>query len=215
MSDDSRSPTLVLASGSPRRSELLGRLDVAFAVDPEQVVERPPNPGEVPASYALALARHKASAGARRNPGTIVLGADTVVTISGLILGKPRDGKHALEMLRHLRGVCHQVITAVALCQDARFESDAVVSEVWMKHASETQLRAYVASGEPMDKAGAYAVQGLGAQLVDRVSGCYNNVVGLPLCLTAHLMRKSGFDIRAAESVDPHLPLGSPDDSAL
>src|SRR5579872_3652416 len=100
MPDDSRPPQLVLASGSPRREELLERLDVTFTVDPANVAERAPVPGEDPAGYALALAQHKASTGARRHPQAVVVGADTVVTIAGLILGKPSDEEHALELLQ-------------------------------------------------------------------------------------------------------------------
>ncbi len=210
MSDYSRPPTLVLASGSPRRKELLGRLDIAFSIDPADVVERPPVSGEDPAAYALALAHHKASAGARRHPHAVVLGADTVVTICGLILGKPSDEQHALEMLRRLRGRGHHVITAVAVCSGLDCTSDAVTSGVWMKRATDDELRAYVATGEPMDKAGAYALQGLGGQLVERISGCYNNVVGLPLCLTSNLIREWSIDVPFLESKDPHLPLSSP-----
>jgi septum formation protein len=206
MSHDSRPRHLVLASGSPRRQELLRRLGVPFVVDPGDLVERRPNPGEDPGAYALSLAEQKASAGAQRDPNALVVGADTVVTIDGLILGKPRDQDHALETLQCLRGRCHRVITAVAVCTGSTCRSDALSSEVWMKSLSIDDLRTYVLTGEPMDKAGAYALQGLGGGLVENISGCYNNVVGLPLCVTGHLLTDFGYTLDLADEADLHVP---------
>jgi septum formation protein len=210
MPHDPRPTSIVLASGSPRRRELLGRLGVPFVVDPGDIIEPEPRSGEDPAAYALALARQKASHGVQRHPDVIVLGADTVVTIDGIILGKPRDGDHALEMLQRLRGRCHHVITAVAICRGATERSDTVVSEVWMHWVSDRDLRAYTASGEPMDKAGSYALQGLGGRLVESIAGCYNNIVGLPLCLSARLLAGCDVLVEVPEEIDLHSPFGRP-----
>jgi septum formation protein len=204
MPDDSRPPDIVLASGSPRRKELLERLCVSFVVDPGDVAERSPDPGDDPAEFALELAQVKAAAGARSHPDSLVIGADTVVTIDDLILGKPHDVDHALEMLQQLRAASHRVVTAVAVCVGPACRRAAVTSDVWMKRATDEELRAYIATGEPMDKAGGYGLQGLGGQLVERVVGCYNNVVGLPLCLTSRLMTERGFEIKMPDGVDPH-----------
>jgi septum formation protein len=196
----------VLASGSPRRNELLARLGLPFEIDPGDVAEWPPTPGEDPAAYALSLARYKALEGARRHPTALVVGADTVVTVADLVLGKPRDDDHALEMLQLLRGRRHQVITGVSVCAGPDCQSDVVKSEVSMKWSADEELRAYVMSGEPRDKAGGYAVQGLGGQLIDGVSGCYNNVVGLPLCLTSSLLSAWGVAVHIPEGSDQHSP---------
>lgn len=208
MPDDPRPSSIVLASGSPRRAELLGRLTIPFQVDPGDFVERKPRPGEDPASYARTLARSKAVDGVRRHPAAIVLGGDTIVTIDGIILGKPRDADHALEMLQRLRGRCHHVITAVAICRGAAELSGTVRSEVQMKWVSDDELRRYIAGGEPMDKAGSYALQGLGSRLVERVTGCYNNVVGLPLCLSTQLLAVYGLRMDGSSRIDPHAPAG-------
>jgi septum formation protein len=206
MPHDSRPLKVVLASGSPRRKDLLSRLGALFEIDPRSSAERPPNPGEDPAAYALALGRYKASEGARRQPTALVIGADTVVTVAGLVLGKPRDEDHALEMLRLLRGRRHQVITGVSVCSGPDCRSDVVTSEVSMKWSADVVLRDYVLTGEPMDKAGGYALQGIGGQFVDGVSGCYNNVVGLPLCLTSSLAADYGVALYIPEGADPHSP---------
>jgi septum formation protein len=191
---------LILASSSPRRRELVTRLRVPFVVHPSRIEERTPWPGEDPATYALHLAREKALDVAREHPDDVVMGADTVVALDGVILGKPADAADARRMLAELRGKTHRVITAVCVrCGDLT-ECSPVESAVTMRAFSDPEIDRYVATGEPMDKAGAYAVQGLGGALVERVDGCYTNVVGLPLCLTGKLL--ASCSSRAAPAAD-------------
>lgn len=183
---------LVLASASPRREALLRQLGVPFEVVPSDLPEAWP-PGPAPAAVtALALA--KARAVASRLAGAIVLGADTAVVLGGKVFGKPESPEDARRMLRALRGREHEVITGVALVEvpSGREETAAVVSQVLMREYSEAEIDAYVASGEPLDKAGAYAIQAAGHGLVDRVEGCYTNVVGLPLTTTRRLLEAWG-----------------------
>jgi septum formation protein len=188
---------LILASASPRRRELLGRLGLPFEVRPSGIAE--PLAAAVPAStLATTLARAKAAdvAGRLRAAGeaALVLGADTLVVLDGQPLGKPTSRSDARAMLRALRGRGHDVVTAVVL-RDAAAErelTEAVVSRVLMRDYTDGEIDAYVATGEPDDKAGAYAVQGRGGHLVGRVDGCYTNVVGLPLRTTARLLRAFG-----------------------
>ena len=184
--------TLVLASGSRRRHELLSRLVPDFKVAPSTVVERPPGPDEDPASYALALAKQKAAEVADCYPEVTVLAADTVVAIDGEILGKPQNEADAVRMLWLLRGKSHTVVTGVAVSCRGEQRSGTVAAEVRMRSFSDDEIARYIGSGEPMDKAGAYAVQGLGGSLVSAVVGCYNTVVGLPLCLTRDLLHACG-----------------------
>lgn len=183
---------LILASASPRREELLRRLGVPFTAIPSDLPEEL-SPGPVEESVrALALA--KARAVAARIESGIVLGADTVVVLGGRVLGKPADRDDARRMLRDLRGLSHEVITGVALVEaPARREaSEAVVTRVRMGDYGEEEIEAYLATGEPLDKAGAYAVQGIGGALVASVDGCYTNVVGLPLTTTRRLLEAWG-----------------------
>lgn len=190
--------TLVLASTSPRRRDLLPRFGVPYSIEPSLVVEREPEPGEDPEAYAAALAREKAETVASRHPDEVILAADTVVAVDGHILGKPVDETDALRMLRLLRGRAHTVVTAVALVRAGQIVSGVSMVTVRMRDASDEELQAYIAGGEPMDKAGAYAIQGLGGQLVDEIAGCYNAVVGLPLGLTADLFKRCGIQLPAA-----------------
>jgi septum formation protein len=187
---------LVLASGSPRRRELLARLGVLYDVVPSQVEEREPRPGEDPSDYALTLAQQKVDAVARVRPDDVVLAADTVVALDGHILGKPVDEADAWRILRLLRGKRHIVFTGVAVRCGETEKMGIVAATVSMRDFSDTDAQRYVATGEPMDKAGAYAVQGKGGRLVEEVDGCYNAVVGLPLCLTATLLRACGITTR-------------------
>ncbi len=183
---------LILASASPRREELLHQLGVPFAVVPSDLPEEvPPGPPEE-SVRALALAKARAVAG-RVGTG-VVLGADTVVVLSGTVLGKPRDTEEARRMLRALRGRSHAVVTGVALVEaPARREiSEAVVTRVRMGQYGEEEIEAYLGTGEPYDKAGAYAIQGAGGRLVARVEGCYTNVIGLPLSTTRRLLVEWG-----------------------
>jgi septum formation protein len=187
---------LVLASASPRRRELLARAGVAFEAAPADIDERM-RPGEDARAAALRLAAAKALEIARRlgpAPRRFVLGADTLVVLDGEALGKPRDAEHAVELLRRLSGRRHQVVTAVALAaSDAlSVRSRAVESDVVMRPAGEDEIRAYVAGGEPLDKAGAYAAQGEGRRFIARIDGSESNVIGLPLDETLALLRAAG-----------------------
>jgi septum formation protein len=187
---------LVLASASPRRRELLANAGVRFEVIPSHLPESA-RPGETPAQLAQRLAGEKAGAVARSlgpRPRRWVLGADTIVVIDGEVLGKPDDAGHALELLRRLAGRCHRVLTGVALVASDRLaEQHAVVeSFVHMRAAGDGELRAYVATGEPLDKAGAYAAQGIGRRLIEKIEGSESNVIGLPLEETLALLRAAG-----------------------
>jgi septum formation protein len=189
---------LILASTSPRRRTLLVSLGIPFEVRPSGVEERL-LAGVPPAELATALARAKARDVADRlraagEAPAVVLGADTLVVLEGRALGKPASREDARGMLRALRGRSHEVVTAVALCEaPAGREATAVVtSGVRMRAYGEAEVEAYLATGEPDDKAGAYAVQGVGGALVLSVDGCYSNVVGLPLETTARLLRSFG-----------------------
>jgi septum formation protein len=191
--------TLVLASCSPRRKALLDRLELPFEVVPNAVEERLPFASESPEQYALVLARLKAESVARDHPGSIVLGADTVVALEGLILGKPEHEDDAVRMLSLLAGRTHLVVTAVSL--RGRCRADGLErAEVQMRTAPEAELRAYVRTGEPMDKAGAYAVQGEGGRLVSTVRGCLETVIGLPLCVVSRLLEECGERVPVAPS---------------
>jgi nucleoside triphosphate pyrophosphatase len=188
---------VILASASPRRRELLGRLCGEFDVVPsdiDEVLEGAPTP-ETVAGLALAKAR----AVAARVTDGIVLGADTVVVIDGVALGKPVDAEDARAMLRRLRGRGHDVITGVAVVDagTGRAETIAVVTRVVMADVGDDVIEAYVGTGEPLDKAGAYAIQGRGASLVTGFVGSYSNVVGLPLAATARLLRGFGIEVSA------------------
>jgi septum formation protein len=189
----SNPPQLILASASPRRRELLQRASIVFAVTPSNISEEK-QPGETPEQYARRVAREKAQDVAQRQPGTWVLGADTVVVIDGTILGKPRDAADGYRMLRLLSGRTHQVLTAFALVDGAGTvrTSQIVTSLVTCKSLSDTQIETYLATGEPFDKAGAYAIQGLGASLIERVEGSYTNIVGLPMDEVLAALRTAG-----------------------
>ncbi len=189
--------SLVLASGSPRRRDILSQLGVRFSVI-ESGVEEPPAGGAEPEAYAGELAARKAEAVRERlhaqGSRAFVLGADTIVVIGGEVLGKPADDADALRMLLALQGRSHQVITALALRRagGALARGIAVRSRVTFRALDESTARRYVASGEGRDKAGSYAVQGLGAGLVRAIEGSYSNVVGLPACETLELLSAAG-----------------------
>ncbi|HZU13574.1 MAG TPA: nucleoside triphosphate pyrophosphatase [Chloroflexota bacterium] len=183
---------LILASGSPRRQILVRALGVPAEIVPSDAPERRARGGEDPTQYALDVARAKAQAVARVRPGDTILAADTVVAVGGEILGKPADTEDALRMLRLLRGRVHQVTTAVVVRCGETVWDGAVTSDVRMRPFSDEEARDYIATGEPMDKAGAYAVQGFGGTFVESVDGCYHAVVGLPLCLAASLLHRCG-----------------------
>lgn len=180
-------PSLVLASRSPRREQILRMLGFAFSVQVPEYEEINP-PGMDPKQVPEHLARGKAAA-LSGLPGALVLGSDTVVLLGDRILGKPDGAEGALEMLTALNGRTHEVVTGVALARDGRIlESGSSLTRVTFARLSIPELRAYAASAEPLDKAGAYAIQGHGARLVEKVDGCFYNVMGLPVQLTLRML---------------------------
>ena len=183
--------SLVLASRSPRRRQLLEMLGISHVVDPVEVDELP-RPGEDPEHYAIRLARGKARAGSKRHPDIWVLGADTVVVLDGKMLGKPESPTAAEDMLLELAGNRHRVVTAVALARGDDMRDACDVTSVWIRQMTRERAQAYVQTGEPLDKAGSYGIQGLGAVLVDRIEGDYFSVMGLPLRLVVDLMSAAG-----------------------
>ncbi len=182
---------IVLASGSPRRKQLLEMLHIPFRVIAPEVDEHV-LPGEEPGRYVTRLSRAKAEAVVGRAPGDVILAADTTVVLNGAIFEKPASPAHAVEMLSRLQGQTHEVMTAVAVARDQEVEQALDVSRVTFRPADRATLEAYVATGEPMDKAGAYAIQGLGAPLIERVEGDFFGVMGLPLRLALDLLAKFG-----------------------
>lgn len=182
---------IVLASTSPRRAEILTALRIPFVVDAPEIDESALD-GETAAQTALRLARAKAGRVASRHPRRWILGADTLVVLDGAMLGKPTDTEDARRMLAMLSGREHVVVTGVALVRQGR-DGRALVEEsgVRMAGLSPEEIRWYVDTGEPMDKAGAYAVQGLGARFIEGVTGSYTNVMGLPARAVYRLMREA------------------------
>jgi len=170
---------------------LLQMLGIPFEVRPSQVPEEH-RPGENPIGYTERLAREKALS----VPGPLVLGADTTVLLDDRLLEKPVDAEDALRMLRTLQGRTHEVITSVALAANGAVRSATDVTEVTFRPADEEFLRAYVATGEPMDKAGAYGIQGYGAALVERIDGDFFSVMGLPVRLVIRLLEEAGYPYR-------------------
>lgn len=180
--------TLVLASQSPRRSELLRQAGIPFVVRVAAVDETPLE-GERPEEYVVRLAERKAMA-VEAAPEEIVLGADTTVVVGGAMLGKPSSQAEARHMLVRLAGRRHEVLTGICLRHGGRVVRDWSATQVWFSAMSRREIRAYAAGGEPMDKAGAYAVQGLASRYVERIEGCYFNVVGLPVALVYHHLQE-------------------------
>jgi septum formation protein len=194
---------LVLASASPRRRELLTQAGFTFQVHPANIPEDP-YPNEDPIAYVTRLAREKAEAVYNEitnapaseqrasAPPQVVLGADTTVTLDNHILGKPENPADAARMLRLLSGRTHRVITGVALVSAASTEVAAEVTAVRFLALSDQEIDDYIVTGEPMDKAGAYAIQGRAARWIPRIDGCYFNVVGLPIALVSALLEGAG-----------------------
>jgi len=180
--------TLILASASPRRAELLQNAAITFIVEPAHVPEEP-LPDEAPLEYAQRLARAKARAVYALHPNSAVLGADTVVVVDEHLLEKPEDERDAARMLRLLSGRMHQVITGVCLVALAFERTEAEVTRVVFSPLSEDEIVFYIRTGEPMDKAGAYGIQGIASRWVERIEGCYFNVVGLPLPRVYRMLR--------------------------
>jgi septum formation protein len=186
---------IVLASGSPRRRQLLELLGLPFRVVPHDVDEAV-NPAEQPEAYVTRLAREKARTVAAREGGAVVLAADTTVVLRAHLFGKPETPDQAIEILRRLQGRKHQVLTAVAVAQDGRLEHALDVTDVTFRQLSDAVIADYVATGEPLDKAGAYAIQGKGAALVEGIHGDFFGVMGLPLRLALDLLARFGVPYR-------------------
>ncbi len=182
---------LILASASPRRADLLAAAGFAFDVMPVEIDERVLG-AERPADYVARLARQKARDIARRNSGRPVLGADTAVVVDDRILGKPADAAEAGRMLQMLSGRSHKVLTGVAVCLDDREAGEVACTRVRFLQLSAAEIAWYVASGEPYDKAGAYAVQGFASRFVESIDGSYSNVVGLPVATVYRLLKQLG-----------------------
>jgi len=182
---------LVLASRSPRRREILGQAGIPFLVRPADVDETP-HPGERPRNYVARIAREKAAA-VSAAPGEVILGADTTVVICGEMLGKPRDAADAVRMISLLAGQRHEVLTGICLRFADRAVEDCAATSVWFAPLSAEEIEAYAATGEPMDKAGAYAIQGRASKFIERIEGCYFNVMGLPVALVYRQLKNVSF----------------------
>jgi septum formation protein len=188
--DNDQGMKLVLASQSPRRRELLERAGFQPEIRVSNIVEQP-QPGEAPPDYVRRLAREKAAA-VPRSEDEVVLAADTIVVLDGYILEKPSDETDAARMLRSLSGRTHQVFTAICLRNGAGQEVDLCSTEVTFHPLTESEIAEYIASGEPFDKAGAYGIQGRASKFVERIDGCFFNVMGLPVSLVYRHLKARG-----------------------
>jgi septum formation protein len=182
---------IVLASASPRRQELLHNAGIAFKVHPAHIDESA-RPGESAKDCAERLAREKASAVAKLHRSDVVLGADTLVVIDDQVLGKPSDSADAARMLRMLSGKKHEVITGICIVARGQCSVASETTTVHMSEVSEKEITDYIATGEPMDKAGAYAIQGIASRWIPRIEGDYSNVVGLPVALVYRMLKEKG-----------------------
>lgn len=214
------SPTpLILASASPRRRELLAYLGIAFTVLPAEIDESVPETLDDPIAFARRLAETKGRAIASRHPRVAVLAADTIVVVDGKILDKPVDTDAARNTLQTLRNRPHEVTTAVALAYDSNVWVDHATTSVFMRDYSDEDIASYIASGDPFDKAGSYAIQDRRFRPVDRCEGCYCNVVGLPLVLTQRLLEEASLTVLDLNPPDlpPEChpcPLSSPENTS-
>lgn len=190
---------LILASGSPRRAELLEKMGLTFQVEPsntDEVLE----PGLTPQQEVVHLSLGKAKAVAAGHPEeAVVLSADTVVELDGKILGKPHSEEAAIAMLRALSGRSHCVLTGVTVMSPKGTETHCEETEVYFRPISDEEIRWYVKTGEPMDKAGAYGIQGYAAMFIEKINGDYYNVMGLPVCRTGLMLRRAGIPVLEAE----------------
>jgi len=189
-------PTIILASNSPRRRELLDQAGIGYIADPADADESR-LPDEKPEEFAVRVALDKARLTAGRHREGLVIGADTIVVVEGEILGKPSSAADAAYMLSRISGRTHRVITGVAVIDagTGRCEAGFEVTEVQMRAIDKAESDAYIATGEPMDKAGAYGIQGKAAFFVEGIDGCYPNVVGLPLSRLGRMLESFGFSI--------------------
>jgi septum formation protein len=195
-SDNNKPSEIILASRSPRRKELLHQIGLDFSVDPADVDERV-LPDETPEGYTLRVALGKARGAAARAQAGLVIAADTIVVLDGEFLGKPVDTQDAERMLARLSGKAHRVITGVAVMDAATGEtfSRTSTTRVLFRSLTSQEITSYAATGEPLDKAGAYGIQGMGALLIEGIDGCYSNVVGLPISMLGELLRDFGVDL--------------------
>jgi septum formation protein len=185
---------LILASASPRRRELLELFGIAFEIDPAAGPEKAPA-GASAQDTVKALAQAKAMEVAARHPGCIVIGSDTVVELDGHILGKPQDEEDAFRMLTSLSGREHRVFTGVSLVKDGQSITQAEMTRVFFRPMTDREIRAYIATGEPMDKAGAYGYQGAAGLFIRGIEGDFFNVVGLPLCRLGAMLKELGVEL--------------------
>ncbi len=191
-----QNPPLILASTSPRRRELITLFGLEFKFISADIDEAP-RAGEPPAELVWRLSRAKAALGVHKSPDALIVAADTLVALDGAILGKPKDSADATRMLQRLRARAHVVYSGVTVAQGARQITQVVTTTVWMREYSDAEIAAYVATGDPLDKAAAYAIQHAAFHPVARIDGCHANVMGLPLC---HLYRAlKAFGVAVAE----------------
>jgi septum formation protein len=194
---------VVLASSSPRRRELLERAGLQFTIDPSETDEKLDD-SRGPEELAKLISSMKARSAAQRHPGSIIIAADTFGVLDGKLLGKPCDAADAQEMLRRMSGKCHLVLTGFTILdsESGKAVSRVVKTKVYFNELSSGQIDEYVATGEPLDKAGAYAIQGLGAGMVEKIEGDYFNVVGLPVSALARELKKFGIELPNASQFD-------------
>jgi septum formation protein len=192
MTDPNTPPPIVLASQSPRRAELIARLGLDFDIEPADIDESY-RPGETPPEHAERLAREKAEKVASTHRHALVVGSDTIVVIDGDVLGKPRDREQAVEMLMRLSGRDHEVCTGIAVAMDGRVESGLERVRVRFRTLDRRACEEYVATGEPMDKAGSYGIQGYGSAIVECIEGDYFAVMGLPVVRMLTLVQRFGW----------------------
>jgi septum formation protein len=185
-----RQPDIVLASASPRRRQLLTQMGFKFRVDPADVDETLPA-GAAPEDAACELAERKARAAMEKEPKALVIAADTLVAVGGRILGKPADAREAGEMLRMLRGCAHEVATGVCVAWNGKLYSACERTRVRFDDMTDEDVEHYVSTGEPLDKAGAYGIQGRAGVFISRIEGCYYNVMGLPLAALRKLLEQA------------------------
>ncbi|MCD6291390.1 MAG: septum formation protein Maf [Anaerolineae bacterium] len=201
---------LILASASPRRRTLLAALGLAFQCVPAKIDESPAS-GERPEDLVRRLSLAKAQAVARSYPGATVIGADTIVVLDDAVLGKPATPERAMAMLQALRGRAHEVLTAVSVCRGREEPLQRLNrSRIWMRTYTDEEIAAYVASRDPLDKAGAYAIQHPGFRPVERWEGCYASIVGLPLADVAELLQRLGWRIPTSVAQACHGVTGVP-----
>jgi septum formation protein len=187
-----QNPPVVLASTSPRREELLKLLQIEFEVQSSQVAEIA-EANEAPRDMAVRLALAKAGAVHKLRPEAIIIGADTVVVCDGQVLGKPTSPEHARRILKQLSGRSHEVLTGLCVIHGNTRKVNSSHTVVEFSSLTSQEIDWYVSTGEPLDKAGAYGIQGFGARFVSRVNGCYSNVVGLPLSLLYQMLKQVGY----------------------